>query len=592
MINITNQVIPNLARVDGAKDYTGATLYLQEASSIINGIKYECQTLGPDTGCVEKKVPFSAHLDLPSYRWNALDSQGNSVGGFDDPTKANVNWTPPGSGTFEISFNNFICRQTITVKQCNSNIEINKNCEHRSPVRVGDVVTYIYNVTNKGDLRLKDVKVTDIPEWGPGCTPKYVRGDSNGDNILDLSEIWRYECVYRIPDPLDYQRLSIMSDQSAAQQEKIIKRLMNSRVRLEIMLNKLKQLRSSFNKTLAPKTAESIEIMGVNYTRYNYTGKLAGEVLIETLDRTGVINSSMYIDPISESTLTTGYGNKGQVVFDAYKSNRTKESLEIEYDRPARGYMTYTIIDHANGDSLIIIIDSKGGILSKKYRKTPGEMIFKAHLKNVATVVAADTSGATVSDMDAYLLEIEGSLPELSIIKKAEPDPIQAGKTLTYTISYQNAKNGSAHSVFITENYDKNVTFVSSYPLPATGSNNVWSLGDLASGVSGTIKINVKVNPSVQNGYLLKNTAEISCAEGVKADASVNTTVLGSLPVLLINKTASQDMIGNSTEFYYTITYRNSGETNATNVSIDDIVDQNLDFLSSNPEPSSGNAVP
>ena len=330
-------------------------------------------------------MPFSAHLDLPSYRWNALDSQGNSVGGFDDPTKANVNWTPPGPGTFEISFNNFICRQTITVKQCNSNIEINKNCEHRSPVRVGDIVTYIYNVTNTGDLPLKDVKVTDIPEWGPECTPKYVRGDNNEDNILDLSETWRYECVYKIPDPLDYQRLSIMSDQSAAQQEKIIKRLMNSRVRLEIMLNKLKQLRSSFNKTLAPKTAENIEIMGVNYTRYNYTGKLAGEVLIETLDRTGVINSSMYIDPISESTLTTGYGNKSQVVFDVYKTNRTRESLNIEYDKPARGYMTYTIIDHANGDSIIIIIDSNGGILSKKYRKTPGEMIFKAHLKNVAT---------------------------------------------------------------------------------------------------------------------------------------------------------------------------------------------------------------
>ena len=223
VINITNQRISDPVRVDRAKDDTGATLHSQEASSIINGIKYECQTLGPDTGCVGEKVPFSAHLDLPIYRWDALDSQGNSVGGFDDLTKANVNWTPPSSGTFEISFNKLICKQTITVKQCNSNIKIDKNCEYESPVRVGDIVTYIYNVTNTGDLPLKDVKVTDIPEWGPECTPKYVRGDNNGNDILDLSETWRYECVYRIPDPLDYQRLSIMSDQSAAQQEKIIR---------------------------------------------------------------------------------------------------------------------------------------------------------------------------------------------------------------------------------------------------------------------------------------------------------------------------------------------------------------------------------
>ena len=178
-----------------------------------------------------------------------------------------------------------------------------------------------------------------------------------------------------------------MSDQSAAQQERIIQKLMNSRARLEIMLNKLKQLRYGFNKTLAQKTVENIELPGVNYTRNNYTGKLVGEALIETLDKTGVINISMYIDPISESTLTTRYGNKGQLISDAYNSSRTKESLIIEYDKPAKGYMTYTIIDHANGDSLIIIIDSNGNILSKQYRKTPGERIFKATLKNVATVL-------------------------------------------------------------------------------------------------------------------------------------------------------------------------------------------------------------
>ena len=49
-------------------DETGATLPFQEASSIINGIKYEYKTLGPSTSCVGVKVPFSAHLDLPSYR--------------------------------------------------------------------------------------------------------------------------------------------------------------------------------------------------------------------------------------------------------------------------------------------------------------------------------------------------------------------------------------------------------------------------------------------------------------------------------------------------------------------------------------------
>lgn len=589
VINITSQPVINLAEAVGAKDDMGDTLPPKEATAAINGIKYVCQKLGPDTGCVGIELPFSAQLDLPSYQWKALDAQGNSVGGFDDPTKADVKWNPPVPGTYEISFNNLVCKQTITVKQCNSSIRINKNCKYKSPVRVGDTVTYIYNVTNTGELPLKDVLVTDVPEWGPGCTPKYVSGD-DGNNILDPSETWRYECAnYRIPDPLDYQRLSIMSAQSATQQERIIQRLMNSRTRLGIMLNKLKQLRSGFNKTLAQKTVRKFEKHGVNYTRYNYTGKLVGETLIETLNQTGTINSSMYIDPISESTLTTVYGNKGQLISDAYNSNRTKEALIIEYNKPARGYMTYTIIDHANGDSLIIIIDSNGNILRKEYRKTPGEQIFKAHLKNVATVTAADPRGATVSDIAAYLLEIERPLPELSITKSAEPDPVQAGKTLTYTVSYRNTGNETAHSVVITENYDKNVTFVYSSPLPDAGSNNVWSLGDLGKGVSGTITINVKVDPSLQNGNLLVNTAGISCAENIKANASVSTAILESLPVLQINKTASKDLISAGELFSYTITYKNIGQINATNVSIDDIVDPNLVFLNSNPEPSSNN---
>ena len=248
--------------------------------------------------------------------------------------------------------------------------------------------------------------------------------------------------------------------------------------------------------------------------------------------------------------------------------------------------MTYTIIDHANGDSLIIIIDSNGNILGKEYKKTPGERIFKATLKNVATVTCNGPRGATVSDIAAYLLEIERPLPELGISKKAEPDPVQAGKTLTYTISYQNLGNETAHSVVINENYDKGVTFVYSSPLPDVGSNNIWSLGDLAKGVSGTITINVRVNPLVQNGTLLLNTAGISSAENIKANASVSTTVLGLTPLLQINKTASKDLIGAGGKFSYTITYKNIGQVNATNVSIDDIVDQNLDFKDSTPEPS------
>jgi hypothetical protein len=159
---------------------------------------------------------------------------GIELSGFNDSTKADVTWTPPGPGTFEISFNDFICRQTVNVRQRNSSIRIDKSCDYEGPVHIGDAVTYGYNITNTGELELTDVKVTDIQNWGPECLPMYAKGD-DGDGVLDPGEMWRYECRYVVADPLDYPVLRIMSAESSfAKTKDLIRRLMDMKDRLEI----------------------------------------------------------------------------------------------------------------------------------------------------------------------------------------------------------------------------------------------------------------------------------------------------------------------------------------------------------------------
>ena len=162
VINITDQSVVNLAKVEGAKDDMGNILPPKEATATINGIKYVCQKLGSDTGCVGVIVPFSAQLDLPSYQWKALDAQGSSVGGFDDPTKADVKWTPPRPGTFEISFNNLVCKQTITVKQCNSSIRLEKLFDgDKNNVKLGDTVGYTVSIINTGQTNITFLPLVD-----------------------------------------------------------------------------------------------------------------------------------------------------------------------------------------------------------------------------------------------------------------------------------------------------------------------------------------------------------------------------------------------------------------------------------------------
>lgn len=54
----------------------------------------------------------------------------------------------------------------------------------------GETVLYTYNVTNIGDVPLRQIVVVDDK-----CDPvTYSSGDTNGDTILDLTETWVYTC--------------------------------------------------------------------------------------------------------------------------------------------------------------------------------------------------------------------------------------------------------------------------------------------------------------------------------------------------------------------------------------------------------------
>ena len=57
---------------------------------------------------------------------------------------------------------------------------------------VGDEITYNYNVSNTGDVPLRNVNITDDK-----CGPvNYVSGDENDNGKLDTNEIWTFTCTH------------------------------------------------------------------------------------------------------------------------------------------------------------------------------------------------------------------------------------------------------------------------------------------------------------------------------------------------------------------------------------------------------------
>jgi uncharacterized repeat protein (TIGR01451 family) len=168
------------------------------------------------------------------------------------------------------------------------------------------------------------------------------------------------------------------------------------------------------------------------------------------------------------------------------------------------------------------------------------------------------------------------------------PSPVHPGGELTYTFSYRN-KGGNALGTAIEASYDDNIDFIFADPAPDKGTINRWTLGELIGGGSGSIKVIAKVKSSVADGALLISSAKLSCEDGASAQDNAITKVLSKAPALLIEKAASDQFIRPGGFLNYTITYRNSGDDNATNVTITDIIDSNLNFDPANSVPRPSN---
>jgi uncharacterized repeat protein (TIGR01451 family) len=70
-------------------------------------------------------------------------------------------------------------------------------------VHRGDTITYLFDVTNVGQLDLYDVELTD-PKCDEGTLELVADGD--GDQVLAIGEVWGYTCMHLVtdedPDPL------------------------------------------------------------------------------------------------------------------------------------------------------------------------------------------------------------------------------------------------------------------------------------------------------------------------------------------------------------------------------------------------------
>lgn len=178
----TDLVVVNLAEVRNAEDDKKNLLQTKTASEKFYGINSNCSIIGPESGYTGVPVTFSAPSGMDVDKWIAQDSEGRSVEGFNDTRLPVVIWTPPYSGTFEISYNSQ-CKHYISIKDGALYISKKSAKDVYSPQ---DTVKYTIDFGNHLDFEANDVTVYDVlPEV------EYINSTPEPDYIKGNTLIWK-----------------------------------------------------------------------------------------------------------------------------------------------------------------------------------------------------------------------------------------------------------------------------------------------------------------------------------------------------------------------------------------------------------------
>ena len=130
---------------------------------------------------------------------------------------------------------------------------------------------------------------------------------------------------------------------------------------------------------------------------------------------------------------------------------------------------------------------------------------------------------------------------DLSVTKTDSPDPVTAGKNVTYTVTVNNNGPNTATSVIVTDNLPAETTFVSCSSTGGgvrggSGNNRTVTFASLASGESETITFVATVNCSVADGAVISNTATVSSSTSdpnLDNDSVTATTTTSNPPPVI-----------------------------------------------------------
>ncbi|MBI1741721.1 DUF11 domain-containing protein [Candidatus Acetothermia bacterium] len=204
-------------------------------------------------------------------------------------------------------------------------------------------------------------------------------------------------------------------------------------------------------------------------------------------------------------------------------------------------------------------------------------------ITDTATVTSSTTDSNLNNNTDTEDTTVN-AVADLSIVKSDNPDPVNAGATLAYTLQVTNAGPSTATNVTVTDTLPTGTTFVS-----ASGTG--WSCGQasgivtctrtsLAVGAAPNITITVTAPSS---GGTITDIASVNSSttdSNPNNNTDTEDTTVNPVADLSITKSDNPDPVSANGTLTYTLNVANAGPSTATNVTVTDTLPGGTTFVS------------
>lgn len=389
----------------------------------------------------------------------------------------------------------------------------------------------------------------------------------------------------------------------------------------------------TINNLQADQTAQNFTAVPTNYTisgRFSDAGNnsIAGVSLTlagtassltsanTTTDAGG--NYSFNVPAGGNYTITPAKAdytfNPASKTFNALSAAKTGENFT--------GTLAYTIsgtVSALGGGSLSgVTVSLSGAGIGTQTTNAQGEFTFTnlapggtytvtPALNNFTFNPQSRTYGNLSASQTAVSFEAVSTEPtDLQINGTASATELAPGADVTYTFNVRNNGPNSAANIQITDNLPTSLTFISCAASQggvcvggnASGNNRTITFPSLASGAEATVTLVARVANGTADQTIINNTAQVSAtnadtnAQNNSAPVSFKVVVPAATANLSLGVVDSPDPIAVGGNLTYALTVSNSGQADATNVSVAATLPANATFVSaSNGCTRTGNSV-